>query len=404
MIPQFSKRNEYSMLKKTTIVMAVMLLLLLSGCLTTLAPEQTVEKKYECIPPLVESDFSLRVPDKAAYFEQAPLPPWKTVAEEPTDNFARIPVLARKMANGDHEIWFVSIWSTIKPKLENKYAVKNILIYHVEQNQWEKISNYFEGSNLQIFNVYELPSGDLVADGFSLDKHRLGKFDDEKRVFVEIPSPHDFPFGPLIYDRSRQLFWALVPNDGIYSVDPGNGETHFWVSLPNLDVVTFPVYPTAILDAKGDIYFLYNDDNLVSALYKFSPGNNSVVYVYNPIREYYVDPPTTIFLTKNDKLWLDDVGWLDIDKNIWHQVIRSSVFVSNQPENGYTYSWPFGSPMYESSDGLIWFEASNGLISYDVNRDKWCWVTTGIVSSVIEDDENTLWMIAYGKLYKREIP
>ena len=121
--------------------MAVILLLFLSGCLTTPAPEQTVEKKYECIPPLVESDFSLRVPDKAAYFEQAPLLPWKTVAEEPTDNFARIPVLARKMANGDHEIWFVSIWSTIKTKLENKYAVKNILIYHVEQNQWEKISN-----------------------------------------------------------------------------------------------------------------------------------------------------------------------------------------------------------------------------------------------------------------------
>lgn len=391
------------MLKKAIIDMAVLLLLLLSGCSSTPAPEQTVENKYECIPPLVESDFSLRVPDKAAYFEQAPLPLWKAVAEEPTDNFARIPVLARKMANGDHEIWFVSIWNTIKQKLENKYAVENILIYHVEQNQWEKISNYFEGSDLQIFNVYELPNGDLVADGFSLDKHRLGKFDDEKRVFVEIPSLHDFPFGPLIYDKSRQLFWALVPNDGIYSVDPDNGETHFLVSLPNLDVVTFPVDTTAILDAKGDIYFLYNNDNLVNALYKFSLGNNSADYVYNPIRDYYDAPSYTIFITHQNQLWTDDTGWLDIDKNVWHQVIRSSVFVSNHPENGYTYSWPFGTPMYESSDGLVWFGAENGLISYDIDRDKWCWVTTDY-TSIIEDDKNTLWMIAYGKLYKRETP
>jgi hypothetical protein len=373
-------------------------MIFLSGCSTGSSTEKSVDTEG-CIPPLTEFDLPLRVSGKSNYYNQPPALPWKIVAEVPEDNRAKVPVLSRKLSNGEHEIWFVSIWAGID-KRKQRYA-DYILIYHVEQKQWEKIDNYFESSKAQVFNVYELRNGEVIADGFSTEKHVMAKFDEEKRTFTEIPSLNDLPDGPLLYDESRQIFWAFVPKDGLYSIDPNTGQDRFWISVPYLDVDTFPVNRTAVIDKNGDIYILSNNDVMANALYKFSPQTNSFSYKYNFVRDYYEYPPNTLFLTGDGHLWVNDMGWLDIDEDTWHLVIRSSVFVAIQPEDGYKYSWPFGDPMYESSDGHIWFNAANGVIYMDPQMGKWCWVTTDN-TSVIEDIETNLWMIAYGRLYKRE--
>jgi hypothetical protein len=388
------------MIKNLTIYATIMLILFLSSCSMGNYTQKPVGLNG-CIPPLTESDFPLGVRVESKYFEEPPDLPWKMIAEVPEGNRSTVPVLSRESDTGEHEIWFVSKWAGIENKRKQRY-VDYILIYHVEKNQWEEIDNYLEVSNAQIFNVYELPNGVVIADGFSQNNHVMAKFDEEKRTFTEDKRLNDLPDGPLLYDESRQIFWAFVPKDGIYSVDPNTGQDRFWVSVPYLDVDTFPVDRTAVIDKNGDIYILSNNDVMANALYKFSPQTNSFSYKYNFVRDYYEYPPSTLFLTGDGHLWVEDMGWLDIDEDTWHLVIRSSVFVAIQPEDGYNYSWPFGDPMYESSNGYIWFNAANGVIYHDPQHGNWCWVTTDY-SSVIEDVDSNMWMVAYGKLYMWEI-
>ena len=213
---------------------------------------------------------------------------------------------------------------------------------------------------------------------------------------------NNIPDGPLVFDAKWQLFWAFVSKDGIYNIDPKNGQIKFWISLPNLYANTFPTYESVKIADNGDIYLLYNTETMANALYKFVPETGLFNYVYNPVSENFADDPTSLYITKSGQLWVDDTGWMGKD-GVWNQVVRSPVFIVNrQPDSGYKYSWPFGIPFYESTNGFLWFNSDNGIAYLDTKQEKWCWVTTDI-TSVIEDDDNTLWMIAYGKLYKLEV-
>jgi hypothetical protein len=173
---------------------------------------------------------------------------------------------------------------------------------------------------------------------------------------------NNIPDGPLVFDAKWQLFWAFVSKDGIYNIDPKNGQIKFWISLPNLYANTFPTYESVKIADNGDIYLLYNTETMANALYKFVPETGLFNYVYNPVREYYALDPNSPYITKSGQLWVDDdTGWMGTD-GVWHQVVRSPVFIVNrQPESGYTYSWSFAIPFYESSNGFLWFSSDNGI-------------------------------------------
>ena len=119
--------------------------------------------------------------------------------------------------------------------------------------------------------------------------------------------------------------------------------------------------------------------------------------VYNPL----IDPTPFfgLFVDKSGNLWLDDHAWMD-PKGIWHQVIRSTLFITDRmPDSGYNYFWAFPHIVFESSDDLLWFRSENGMTSLNVHKGEWCWFTTD-QSNIVEDSNHTLWMIADDKLYK----
>jgi len=388
-------------MKRAIILIALLSTILLAGC----SKSANIEKasgSNGCIPPITNFDFPItRVSSTSVLPDRPPGYPWQEIVTVPSDNYATTPFLTRKAKDGGNEIWFVSKWGHIEDgRIKN--AVKYILIFNTKENKWEKIDNFFEGTSTQIFGVYELADGSVIADGFSPTEHFIATFDERKRVFIENTAIKNVLDGPLVFDTKRQLFWAFIDQAGIFSIDPINGNIKFWISLPNLYANTFPTYASVKIADNGDIYLLYNTGTRANLLHKFVPETGSFTYIYDPIREYYSIDPNSLFITKSGELWVNDTGWLDKD-GVWHQIIRSPVFIVNrEPESGYEYSWEFGTPFYESTNGFLWFSSDNGIAYLDTMQEKWCWVTTDI-TSVIEDDDNTLWMIAYGKLYKMKI-
>ena len=329
--------------------------ILLVGCSKTPSVEYP-SRSYGCIPPLTNLDYPINVRSQNTLPDQPPGSPWIEVSEEPADNFATVPFLTRKLQNGGSEIWFVNEWGLIEDG-RIKTEVKYILIFNTKNKKWEKINNYFEGTSTQIFGVYELANGDVIADGFSPKEHFFARFDENKMVFIENSEIGNIPDGPLVFDQKRQLFWVFVPKDGIYSIDPINGQIKFWISLPNLYANTFPTYASVRISDNGVIYLLYNTEAMANALYKFVPDDGSFTYVFNPVREYYGLPPDSLYITNSGQLWVDDMGWME-KKGTWHQIVRSPIFIGNrQPDSGYMYSWPFGISFYESQNNFLWFRS-----------------------------------------------
>lgn len=121
------------------------------------------------------------------------------------------------------------------------------------------------------------------------------------------------------------------------------------------------------------------------------------------ITMYYHDPDNTNSVNNNDvyvvagkenTLWVGTVNGLDkIDKT------------SFEFEH-YLPGYPILNLFYDSK-GLLWVGTSKGLFTYDENsdellnyKDSITGISPGSVLSVIEDQENNLWLSSYDQIYK----
>jgi hypothetical protein len=168
-------------MKRVFIFIALFSTILLAGCSKSSSVDNP-SGSYGCIPPLTNLDYPIDVASQNVLTDQPPVSPWAEVSEAPAENFATVPFLTRKLQIGGSEIWFVSGWGLIEDG-RIKTAVKYILIFNTKNKKWEKIDNYFEWTSAQIFGVYALANGDVIADGFSPTGHYFAKFD-EKSEFL----------------------------------------------------------------------------------------------------------------------------------------------------------------------------------------------------------------------------
>jgi hypothetical protein len=331
----------------------------------------------------------------------APLYPWVSELDLPTKlTESRNSILISRTISNQVELWFkINLFNSYLPDYSTEYQ---FAIYNTSKKTWEYISSEVGNSGVYINNLFVTSDGSIWGQNIKDENSNstdntpvLSKFNEIKRVFefveitMQIPSfQKEKILGRLwfskVYLDNQDIFWVFVHNDAIYTLDSRSSliERHIEISNIVTSVTSTP---------NGGVYFKSD------RLYKYVPEENEITSIYvrlEPFPEYQ-----SILLDQKDRLWFDNLGWLDSDERTWFQIHRSPLFITNVLWSNAEYRWKSGFIQFESSNGLIWFYSENGMISLDPEKGEWCWFTT-YQSNIVEDSDRNLWMIADNKLYK----
>lgn len=385
-----------------------MFIWILSSCRQFANDETGKIEAENCMPPVVGSSFPVNDNfEVAARAMVLPKLPWQPDSSLPnlSDNLKQSDILfVRQPAVGSTEIWTRSYLSMMDRQVAIGRNIAPILVYHTSEHSWEQISiNEVSPADIQaIDRLYLATDGGVFAASFSSSDIVLSRFDERQREFKALMVPQKIPYGSTIFDQARNIFWIIVPHEAIYSFDPVSIELVKHVEIPNVQVS----FENGVAVASDGSVYILNDggkdvrqkDDL--EILRFVPNKNIIELVYNPLIDQ--TPFFSLFIDKSDNLWLDDHAWKS-PSNIWYQVVRSPLFITDRmPDSGHHYFWTFPRIVFESSDGMLWFQSTNGTVSYDPQRGGWCWFTT-FKSNIVEDSHHNLWMIADGTLYKNTL-
>ncbi len=303
---------------------------------------------------------------------------------------------------------YFEIWIHVSDGLEKQGY---LALYRTDTKEWkvvpENIDTLIVDKNGLLWGSY---SGYLGYASSMFESNALSKYDEFTNTFIPVENMNNIPAvvekaGSLFFSRvlldKEGVFWILVPTDGIYKYDPNSGEVK--------KVFEFYGQPfrDAEINSKGIIYVLFNniyyrdgEEQLIYLLKKYDTktakkSDISLIYTLEPYPS-----PFTLLIDSQDRLWLDNIAY--IENGSLYQIQRSPLFISPIREAYNDYRYKSASVVLESSDGRMWFEHQNGMISLDPSKGEWCWFTT-YQSNIVEDSDHNLWMIADGKLYKNSL-
>jgi hypothetical protein len=153
-----------------------------------------------------------------------------------------------------------------------------------------------------------------------------------------------------------------------------------------------------VISSDGVLYVLGMKK---ASLIQYNPANGHIEEIEIPpqVADGGTASTTTLFLDRQQRLWINDKGWLDLfPGGDWHVIIPSPVFIFIQPGNGL---WSRTQPSYSIAgpDGRLWYSSQRGTGWVDPTSGKWC-LFTSYSSKVVSDSQRYLWLMANGKLYK----
>jgi len=202
----------------------------------------------------------------------------------------------------------------------------------------------------------------------------------------------------MLWDKilldQKDVFWIIVPGDGIYSYNPVNQKTERHIDVPETEIFS------AALAPDGSLFFINNP-------YQISNISELQLFHYIPLKNivekltiYLEANPTSsnILVDHKNRLWISRLGWMEPDKR-WYQILPSPIFLTNYIETGSQSRWRLPKIIMESSNGWLWFRSDNGMAYLNINREEWCWFTT-VKTEITEDQQHNLWMVANKQLYK----
>jgi hypothetical protein len=349
-----------------------------------------------------ETTFAFRAYDeniKKDVKEVLPTFPWSFEIEIPVDLQSGERYVSLSLTiidnNGAEEIWILENSVDASGELN-----RTLFVYDTKKKKWDKLLNIFEELPLSTLSIYKSDSGDLFLTGqyndlLNVRKSFIAKYSlEQERFFILSDFKDGIPVGMTVFDPVKGTFWIATVNNFLFNVDPINPETIRQFEIPpDLGILT-----DLKINSENTLYLLsvleaYPNNKIT--IFKSDTNEFQQVHYSNYMNLDYF---SSLFVDKNRNLWLGDQAW-KTPEDIWYQTIRSSVFVSNQVPEWSGYRWDTPSIILESSNGFLWFQSVNGMISLDPSRGEWCWFTT-YQSNIVEDSDRNLWMIADNKLYK----
>jgi hypothetical protein len=292
-----------------------------------------------------------------------------------------------------------------------------LLRYDVVADEWEAI-NITDSSSSSMMLFLDNKESLWVARRWNGQVTKLPLFmhyDDNKHQFVEA----NIIFGNVDALRvaaikldAKGLVWVILADDTkrsaqkfqLYSIDLTTSEIKYH-SLGDEDILpSLTILPDDTIVILGRQSKKYQDR---STLLVYDPQTTQVreipiapsIYPYNAESNY----GPLLFLDTASRLWINDLGWVDLSKwesgyYQWFEVVRSPVFIGMFIANP---SWGWGGPYftYETPDGKIWYDSPRGAGWVDPTEEKWC-VFTSYSSKILADSEQNLWMSVNGWLYR----
>lgn len=299
------------------------------------------------------------------------------------------------------------------------------LVYRPELKEWERIIRTIDNTILISDHLFISSEGTIFSSlRWSLTQSDmpeletvpiLAKFDEKTRQFtiqedvMNIPFRQEMFYGawsvspwPLIVLDELNTFWVFVNYDGLYSFNPDTN-----VLEKHVDIIEYPIVDVA-LAPDGSLFFSKPANQVGSTravyglsqgmLFQFIPQSNEIKALAVPnqglpgFNGMLVDPNGILYLGATSYRMPNGI-W-----NLIHPDIESYF------NHAGDHTWATPKLIFESSDGRLWFNryldgSGGGTAWYDIETGDGC-LFNGEASNIIEDANQTLWMIMGGNLYK----
>lgn len=360
--------------------------------------ETPSEQNQECLPP--RETFAYPVYENSEITNSfLPLEPW-IESEKLPENFAHNynKSIISRVTGQKSELWIPQ--NMFDSFLGESDQESGFLIYQVKEKNWGFVPAEIGNTGIYVRNIFVTKDGTVWGQNIQNENHNvdimpiLSKFNEQEKAFELVDASKGIPAlwkgsqdMPGIWDQvfldRNDTFWIFAHAKAIYSFDHQQNQVVQHTSISGI--------VTSVTTAPNDGIYYKSDQ-----LYYFSPQDNTSQTIAVPLEPW--PAYQTIFLDHQNRLWLDNLGWLAEDGKTWYQIHRSPLFISDFVWSKMEQRWKTGSITLESSDGMLWFHSENGMISLDPEKGKWCWFTT-YQSKIVEDADHNLWMIADGKLY-----
>ncbi len=387
---------------------------------TTIVEPVVIPDIGECLPPITNFSYYPPGGEKPGPtpVKQLPSGGWEVITSIPNlptpeffgENTATLEIL--QTVEGQDRIWIVF----------GDSQKSHISYYQIANDEWKTIEVDIEYADSvahpRIFlgkNGLVWMTPNLSAKKFMSDTTVLSIFDETYQQFVDVLVLKDFfALSPGKYssitlrnfqvDSQGDVWFFGKPNQDweyqLFQFSPSRKtlQRHLDdLKLDGINGLSLVVTPENLLYMLG----AKNGDFLI----RFDPANKEIDEIEIPSDvassgDGKIWSRTTLFLDNQQRLWINDKGWLDLSLGgDWHIVIRSPIFIDYMHYGSGT--WGQTQPEYslESPDGRLWYSSHRGTGWVDPSTGKWC-LFTSYASNVVRDSNGYLWIIAAGNLYR----
>lgn len=358
--------------------------------MTAQLPAGQTNADRDCLPPLTTFAFPYGETSITPPPQEQVLPPseWKLVSTMP--KFDRSAGFNLELIHSDNQ--YSEFWV-----LTNNQ--QGLFQYRTDTEQWtiNKTADVSTASRLFLDkkgNIWSVRAG--YYGPFDLQPF-LSRYDKRKGEFIPVYNIGDtwtLTVSSVKVDENG-IFWMMVKKRGVYqllSFDPLTVKATLHLESPDY---------RSSLEISPDNKILFVDqknNNLIA----YTP-NTSNIDSYNIPVALDLPVDAELYFDNSGRLWINDVGWFDFStppRRQWFTIVRSPIFIDVVPGAG---QWGWGRPTFinESPDGFLWYVSSRGTGWLDTKNGTWCLFTT-YTSNVLEDREHNLWILADGKLFRRD--
>lgn len=371
-----------------------------------------VVEKEVCIGAF--EDLAYRVPEEWGKPDRDIFPPspWKIITRINNISINSYVELAWNHS-GKTEVW---IRNRRTIALESD-QVREFIIYTPETDEYTMVSSEIGSTGVFVDQLFRTGDGsiwgrnvwDPDSDVTPEEVPVLSRYDPTSGHFsftrdgFTVPAEKSFEtfwHWPIILLDKHDIFWILIPLDGLYEYQPFTGEL-----VKKIDIEEMVIDDAALVPDMG--IYLNKLDQLnwemvpgVLFFYSFIGGDLQVVEM--PQDPW--PPITSMVVDDAGRLWLGANGWLDLSGN-WN-LLHENV---DKVQLGMTdYRWQLPSILLQSSNGILWFSKyteglHDGIAWYDPQTGEGCWFSNQYSFSMVEGDNQKLWMLINDRLYMRPI-